>query len=328
MHITVTGATGHIGIHVVAALLAEGYRVRALYRTPAHRAVLDGLEVESRQGDILDPAFLEEAFQGSDAVVHLAGLISIDGDPGGRVMRTNVEGARRVVEACLTAGVGRLVHFSSIDAVQYSKHQTKVDESTGMVGDDGFAYRVSKRRSEEEVWRGAEAGLPVIIFSPTAVIGPGDHYVSASGQMLRDLFRNRLPALVDAGFDWVDVRDIAGVVPAALRSGQINERYLLSGAWSSFAELSRLCRRISGRPTPRLTLPMWTAQLGLPFLYGHSRLTGRRPLYTAESLRILRDSNPHVSHAKAARNLGYAPRPLEQTLRDCYRWYVDQGFCS
>ena len=321
MKIAVTGASGHVGANLVPALLEAGYDVRGLYRTPAHRRALDGLDVELRCGDLLDTGFAEEALRGVKAVIHLAGLISIDGDPGGRVMRTNVEGTRNVVEACLANGVRRLVHFSSIDAVAYTADAPVVDEGTPLVDDRAFAYRVSKRRGEEEAEKGAAAGLAVIVLRPSAILGPKDYFVSASGQMLRSLFANTLPALVDAGFNWVDVRDVVAAALAALRSEHPGESYLITGHYATTPELSRLCRRVSGRPTPRLTLPLWMAYLGLPFLRLQSRLLRTPPLYTHETLRLLRTCNRNCSSTKAERELGYTARPLEETIRDTYTWY-------
>ncbi len=325
MHITITGATGHVGTNLIPLLTAKGYRIRALYRTPDHADVLEKLDVETRRGDILDEEFLEDAFRGTDAVIHLAAVISIDGDPDGRVRRTNVEGTRKVVQSCLATGVRRLIHFSSIDAIQYSKREAVIDESTPLVGDDAFAYRISKKLGEAEVHKGAEAGLETIILAPTAIMGPRDFFISPSGQMLRDIFTNRLPALVSDGYDWVDVRDVAMATLAALTSSQNGERYILSGNWASIPTLSRLCRQVSGRQTPRLTLPLWMAYLGLPFLRLQQRLTGHPPLYTSETLELLRDSSLNFSHAKAARDLAYRPRPLEETIRDTFDWYVESG---
>lgn len=325
MHITITGATGHVGANLIPALLAAGHQVRALYRTESHAAILGNLEIEMVRGDILDPGFLPQAFQGTEAVVHLAAVISIDGDPGGRVRRTNIEGTRQVVQACLAAGVRRLVHFSSIDAVQYSKREPVINEDSPLVGEEAFAYRISKKLGEAEVWKGAEQGLETIILAPTAIVGPRDFFISPSGQMLRDLFTNKLPALVADGYDWVDVRDIAQATLAALMSSKPGERYLLSGTWASTPTLSTLCHQVSGRRTPRLTLPLWMAYLGLPFLRLQQLLTGHLPLYTRESLELLRDSSRNFSHAKAARDLRYQPRPLEETIRDTYEWYLEQG---
>ena len=176
------------------------------------------------------------------------------------------------------------------------------------------------------VREGMKKGLSASILRPTAVLGPGDYSVSLTGRMLRAIFRNKLPALLREGYDWVDVRDVAKAVVLCLNHSPNNETYLISGHWASALEISALCRDISGRPTPRLGLPAWMAYMGLPFMVLQSRISGRPPVYTRESLDTLCKSNRNISHDKGRRELGYAPRPLIETLRDTYTWYKEQGY--
>ena len=192
--------------------------------------------------------------------------------------------------------------------------------------DNGFAYDRSKAAGEREALKGVHHGLEVIVFNPTAVIGPYDYWNAYSGQLLRDLMRGRLPALVRGGFDWADARDLAAATLAALNGGRSGERYILSGHWASARRLAELCAVHSGKNPALPELPIWAALLGLPFLRLYSRLSGRRPLYTYESIMVLKHSNRNCSHEKARRELGYAPRPLEETIRDIYEWYKREGF--
>jgi dihydroflavonol-4-reductase len=325
-HIAITGATGHIGANMVRGLLARGFSVRALYRSARKRETLEGLGAELQQCDVLDPDSLHAAFAGMDAVIHLAALISIAGDPEGKVMQTNVEGTRHVVQACLACGVRRLIHFSSIHAFQYNESEAKVTEDNPPAGQSNFAYDQSKAASEAAALRGLEQGLEVLILNPTAVIGPYSHSGAYAGQMLLGMLENRFPALVQGGFDWVDARDLVEGTAAALEKGRSGERYILSGHWASIAQLAAICARFSGKRPPRLVLPLGLALLGLPFLQAYSRLAGSPPLYTYESLMTLKHSNRHCSHEKARRELGYHPRPLEETVRGVYEWYMaEQG---
>ncbi|RMF25137.1 MAG: NAD-dependent epimerase/dehydratase family protein [Bacteroidetes bacterium] len=321
MRVAVTGATGHIGVNVVRALTEQGHEVRALYRSPAKRACLEGLPCETRQADILRPDSLQDAFRGVDAVIHLAALISIEGGKGGRVHRTNVEGVRHVVAACLRQGVSRLVHFSSVHAFKFRPNDPPVlDERCPPADASSMAYDRSKALGEQEVLRGVERGLSAVILNPTAVIGPHDHWVSLTGQFFRELFRGTLPALVRGGYDWVDVRDVARAACSALQNGRPGERYLLSGHWADTRRIAEICREVSGVRPPALTLPLWTAYLGLPFLLPLARLTGRRPLYTYESLRTIQLAHPRCDNGKARRELGFRPRPLPDTIQDIYHW--------
>ena len=325
MLIVVTGATGHVGANMVRGLLEQGFSVRAVYHSESKLTALKGLPLETVKADVLDPSSLAHAFAGAHAVVNLAAIISIGGDPKGLVMTTNTQGPRNVVAACLQAGVGKLIHFSSIHAFHYTAKDPVVNESSPPADADprAFAYSRSKAIGEREVLKGLDQGLDVNVFNPTSVIGPHDYFGSLSGDMLRKLFRGALPALIRGGFDWVDARDLVPPVIEVLNHSRPGERYLLSGRWASFRELAGIAHAVSGVKPPLLTLPVWAAMAGLPFLQLHSRLTSRQALYTWESLRIIQDSNLNCSHEKAARELGYQPRALEETVRDIFEW--DKG---
>lgn len=323
MHVAVTGATGHLGANLIRLLAGDGHTVRALFHQSESHEALDGLAVEPRPCDVLDVATLRDAFAGVDVVMNLAAVISISGDPDGRVMRTNVEGPRNVVAACLAHNVRKLIHFSSIHAFRMGRPGERIDETSPPADASGFLYDQSKALGEREVLAGFEKGLDATILNPTGVIGPNDFAPSRAGRMLRSLFAGRMRVLVDAGFDWVDVRDVARAAIAA--GGRIGERYLLSGHWVSFAELAALCGSVGGRPVRRPVVPIGVARLGVPFARLAAAVSGSEPLFTAESLAIVAHGCKACSHAKATRDLGFAPRPLTETLADTYAWFRSRG---
>lgn len=320
MQVVVTGATGHLGANTVRELLANGMDVRALHHPASKTTALDGLAVQRIAADILEPQALRDAFRGADAVVHLAGLISIGGDLDGMVMRTNVQGARNVAEACLAAGVRKLVHLSSIHAFRPSPELAVLDESSPRANRSSSAYDRSKAAGEDAVRAVAEAGLDLVILNPTGFIGPHDYDGSLAGRMLCRLFSGDLPLVVDGGFDWIDTRDVAGAIGSALQA-ECCGQFLLCGHWVRVAELARLCGEISGRKTKRLAVPWQIACLGLPFEAAKPLLGAGPPGYTYQSLAILRDSRANCDCGKARRELGFTARPLPETLQDAHAWY-------
>jgi dihydroflavonol-4-reductase len=326
MKVLVTGAGGHIGGNLVRALLAGGRRVRALVRNDTRP--LEGLDVERVPGDVLRPETLAPALEGVDVVYHLAGIITIEGDPDGRVWQTNVEGVKNVAAACLAAKVRRLVHFSSIHAFRQPPLLEPLDETRPLVeGEQEMAYDRTKAAGHREILAAVQRGLDAVIVHPTAVLGPIDFKPSAMGQVLLGLYHRRLPALVDGGFDWVDVRDVVAGALAAEEKGRTGQNYLLSGAWRSVKELADLVAEVTGMRSPRFTSPMWLARVGAPFLGGWARMTGHRPLYTADSLRALR-SNRRISSDKARGELGYSSRPLRDTIADAFEWFRGAGMLA
>ena len=121
----VTGASGFLGAVVVRDLLAAGRQVRAvdIHRGPA----LEGLEVEWVQADVTDPFTLEPAFRDASVVYHFAAMISVTGDPTGRVHEVNVDGVRNASRAALTAGVSRFFHCSSVHAFDLETTEEPID---------------------------------------------------------------------------------------------------------------------------------------------------------------------------------------------------------
>jgi dihydroflavonol-4-reductase len=323
MKTLVTGATGHIGVNLVLALLSRGREVRILVHSKSWPLETSGLDMVS--GDICDSDSLKPAFQGIDSVYHLAAHISIAGDQWSSLEKTNVIGTRNIVQACLNSGVRRLVHFSSIHALQQPPYDCPVDESRACVkGLNHPCYDRSKAGGEEEVRWGVRNGLNAVIVNPTAVIGPYDFQPSHLGAVLLAMAAGRLPVVVGGGFDWVDARDVAeGAIQAEIR-GNPGERYLLSGRWASVSDLSRLVSEISGTRAPGLVCPAWLARCCAPLVEVISRSTGRRPLFTRDSMRAL-NSNRCISHEKASLELGYTARPLRETIIDTLRWFADTG---
>ncbi|MCP3982103.1 MAG: NAD-dependent epimerase/dehydratase family protein [bacterium] len=324
MRVVVTGASGHVGANLVRALLDRGDEVRALVHRRSES--LEGLDVEYAHGDVLDSPSLRAAFEGAERVYHLAALISIDGNRGGAVPAINVRGARNVAEAALDAGVGRLVHCSSIHAFDQEPLGRPLDEQRSRADERGGhpAYDVSKARGEREVRAVIERGLDAVIVNPTGIIGPNDFQDSRMGRVLLDLALRRLPSLIDGGFVWVDVRDVCDGLIAAGDLGRTGENYLLGGRHATVRELATLVEEETGVAPPRITSPMWLARIGAPFVVAAGRIRGSEPLYTGEALRALR-GNRDIATTKARDELGFSPRPLDRTVRDTLDWYVATG---
>lgn len=325
MKIAITGATGHVGVNMVRGILEKGYEVRAIFRSPSKKIALHNLEIEERVGDILDIEFLKRAFEDIDVVIHLAAKISLSGDPDGSVFKTNVEGTKNVVEACAHCGVMKLVHFSSIEAFKIKLPIPVIDENSPRADGTSFKYGHSKYLGELEALKGLEHGMDVVIFHPTGVMGGHDYFESHAGKFLSDLMNNKLPAIVQSGFDWVDVRDLIETTEKSFSRKDNGENYILSGNWASAKEVAEICKKVAGNKVPLLNLPIWVALLFLPFSMVFDKITGQKPVFTYESLMILKNGEKQFSHEKAKRDFGYSPRGLEETIQSVYEWFLKNG---
>jgi dihydroflavonol-4-reductase len=320
----VTGASGHLGANVVRALIGADATVRAVDVRPG--AALAELDVEFVRGDVTAPATLERAFAGADFVLHLAARISIAGDPDGSVRRVNVDGVRNVAEAALAAGVRRMVHCSSLHAFDVGATRGPVRENSRRATAPSLpAYDRSKAAGEEELRRVIDRGLDAVIVNPSGMFGPVDPEPSRMGRVLLALFRGRIPIAVAGAFDWVDVRDVASALLTAAEHGRTGENYLIGGHRASVSELGRVAAQVAGRRAPRLVAPLGpvcaVADLTVR-LAGPRRAS--RLLLTPESLHALA-TDPVVDYSKAVAELGYRPRPLDETVRDLYASFVADG---
>jgi len=321
--VAVTGPSGHVGANLVRALLAAGGRVRAVVR--GNSEGIDGLSVEVVRADVLDRESLVRAFGGAACVYHLAAKVSAGWESPALVNEVNVTGTENVVAACMAVRIPRLVHFSSIQAL--APVRGLVDESCPLVeaGADGGVYDLAKARAERHVLAACARGLDAVILNPTAVIGPFDFRPSPMGETLLALARGKLPGLVGGSTcDFVDVRDVVAAALVAQRQGRSGQRYILSGTRLSLVALAQRWAQVTDRSPPRLVVPMALARTVAPVASAWARLRGRRPLFTSESLRVLRTQCP-ASRAVAEAHLGYRPRPLDETLRDTHAWWKAQG---
>jgi dihydroflavonol-4-reductase len=315
-----------LGGNLVRALSAQGRTVRVLVHRD--RRAIDGLPVEIVTGDLLDRATLVAACAETRTVFHLAASVSVGWESVARVHEVNVRGTENVAQACLASGA-RLVHFSSVQALCGGANGAALDESCDLVdpGTRGHGvYDVTKAAAERVVLAAVARGLHATILNPTAVLGPFDFQPSPMGEVLRSLALGKTPALVSGGFcDFVDARDVACAALVAENRGRRGERYLLSGTRLSIVELAQNWAAVTGRRAPRLAFPMGVVRMAAPFVSLGARLRGRRPLLTAESLRILR-TQPPVTRVRAESELGFAPRPIGETLRDTFEWMKQQGW--
>ncbi len=319
----VTGGSGHIGGNLVRALLAQKRKLRCLVRQD--RRALEGLPVEMVEGEISDPHAMARLLDGAGTLFHLAGRISIVGAEHGLVEKTNVYGVRGVVQACLAAGIKRLVHVSSIHAFESDPNDRPIDETRPLaLGPHHMAYDRSKARGQMEVLEGVKKGLDAVIVNPGAVVGPYDFKPSRMGEVFLDIYHHRLPALLDGGYNWVDARDVADGALAAERKGRTGQSYLLTGHWVHICEVSAMIARLTGRRTPMLATPLWLAMLASYGSLAWGKLRGRTPKFTPGAIRSIQ-MHRYISHAKATRELGYQPRPFERTVRDTLAWFAEAG---
>lgn len=320
----VTGASGHVGVNLVPTLLQRGDRVRVV--DTRLDPMLAAWGVEWCPVDVCDGEAVARALDGSEVVYHLAALISVVGGMAGRVERVNVGGVATVAAAARRAGVRRLVHCSSVHAYDTAAmRHLLLDERAPKAARRSLpAYDRSKAAGERALQAEVARGLDAVVCNPSGILGPRDPAPSRMGRFFLALRARRVPALVEGGFDWVDVRDVVDALVVAAEKGRVGENYLLGGRAASVRSLAETASGVTGVPAPLVTLPMWFARIWSPAATSVARRTADPLLYTADTLHAL-DTFPHVDPAKAQAELGFDPRPLAETIADLYAWFDRTG---
>jgi dihydroflavonol-4-reductase len=327
----VTGATGFVGAAVARALLAAGWRVRALARAGSDRRNLTGLPIEVVTGDLRDPKSYAPALEGCDTLFHVAADYRLWAPNPDDLYAINVEGTRGLLMAAERAAVARIVYTSSVATLRLDGGGAIADEtSVATVQDMIGHYKRSKFLGEQVVrnwFDEAPATRWVVIVNPSTPVGPCDVKPTPTGQIVLDAAAGRTPAYVDTGLNIAHVDDIARGHLLALEGGRPGERYILGGANLTLQEILTQVTRIAGRRAPRIRLPHAVV---LPIAHvaeAFARLTGGSTRITVEGVRMSR-KRMYFSSAKAMRELGYTWRDPGIAFQDAVRWFRDAGYLA
>ena len=324
----ITGGAGHLGSTLCLKLQERGERIRILAMPNENTAFVERTGAEIVRGNVLDRDSMRAFFilpEGYEAqLIHCAGIVDIGGAENPATEKVNVEGTRNVMELSRAAGVRKIVYVCSVHGLpDIPKGHVKREIDVFYPEKVDGAYAKSKARAANLVLGMAREGLPAVVVLPSGIIGPyagkGNHLV----QMVKNYLEGRLPVVINGGYDFSDVRDVADGILAALERGRTGESYILSGGYYEVPEMLRLLREATGGRRFGVA-PTWMAKIAAPLSEFVAKKRGRKPLFTAYSLRVLHE-NGRYSHDKATAELGYRPRDLFDTLRDTAAWLIESG---
>ena len=315
--VLVTGATGQIGSALTHALRHDGWQVRALVRNAERARSRLGADVELVRGDLTSPDSVRPALRGVDAVAHLAGVASYWPARAAEMREVNLHGTAHLLDACAAAGVGRLLHTSSIATLGWVPDGELGDESTGYNWHRfGIAYFDTKYEAERMVL--SDPRLAAVVVNPGLVFGAGD--TAGNGlRFLREVAAG-VPGYPPGATTAAVLDDVVAGHLIALERGRPGERYVLGGSPLPFHELFAEIAAVVGVPPPRRRLAPWMlGALALAHTTA-SRLHGREPRISIPTCHIL-TRNRRYRSAKAVRELGYRISPLREGLQRCWEWH-------
>jgi dihydroflavonol-4-reductase len=324
MHVLVTGSTGFIGTHLVAALVARGWPVRCLVRATSNRAPLAAQQVEYVVGTLLDRQALQQAVQGMELIVHLAGITRVC--HAAEYDRINYGGTQYLLEACAEScpTLRKFLYISSLAAAGPSPTGVPLKESDAPqpVG----PYGRSKLRAEAAVLA-CQAHLPVMVLRPSAIYGPRD---SDFLRLFRAVKHGVLPCIgrQELHVDLCFVLDLVrGMIAAAESPQGLGEVFFLGGACHTWRELGQAIARLLRTQPRAIAMPRRALLIAASLADGWAYLRGRPSLLSRAS--VLERLQPYwvCDSTKATRTFGYAPQTsLAQGLAETLRWYQASGW--
>lgn len=322
----VIGANGFLGSHVTRQLVDAGHDVRVMVRPSANTVSIDDLDVTRFHGDVFDSAVLAEAMAGCDDVYYcVVDARSWLRDPA-PLFRTNVDGLRNVLDVAvaepIAAGLKRFVFTSSYATVGRRHGHVATEED--IVDPKGLTpYVQSRVQAENLVLRyAAETGLPAVAMCVSTTYGDGDWGRTPHGAFIAGTVFGKLPFLMNGiELEVVGVDDAARAMILAAERGRNGQRYLVSERMIALNEVVRIAADEAQVPPP-------SRSISVPVLYAlgalgsfKSRLTGKDAELCLRSVQMMRAEAP-VDHAKAVRELGWQPRPVEESIREAARFWM------
>ena len=325
MRAFVTGGTGFIGSHVVRSLLQEGYQVTALVRPDSNLSNLQGLAVDIVKGDLNNPNIWEQ-MQGCEYLFHVAAHYSLWQKDRDLLYINNVEGTRNILAAAQKAGIERTVYTSSVAAIGVGKLGQVVDETyqspvEKLVGD----YKKSKFLAEQVAISAVNQGQDIVIVNPSSPIGPLDIKPTPTGEIILRFLRREMPAYVDTGLNFIDVRDVAKGHLLALQKGKSGDRYILGHQNLSLKQLLEQLSQITNLPAPQTSIPAW---IPLTVAWVEEKILaplGKTPTVPIDGVRMAQQPM-YYDASKAIRELGLPQSPLNIALKDAVDWFVSNGY--
>lgn len=323
MFCLITGATGHIGSALLEELLKNDYKIRVLILKNDDSTLIEKLGVEICYGDVRNIDDVRAAARGVDTIFHLAGIIGIGSGKKKLMYSVNVEGTRNIVDVCLEQNIKKLVYASSVHAIRELKNNITIEETQEFEPSKlKGAYAKTKAIATSIVLEGVKNGLDAVIVHPSGVIGPYDFKLSNTGQLILDFMAQKLYAYIDGAYDFIDVRDVAKGIVLAEKYGRAGECYILSGEKVTVKMLLDYLEDITGIKAPKFKLSYIFVKMMGPLAELYYKIVRQQPLFTTYSVSTLK-SNCNFSNAKAKRELGFAPRPIANTLKDTVKWMKD-----
>lgn len=327
----ITGIAGFVGVNLINELDKEKDIKVIGFVLPSEKdfSFLKKDYITLVEGNILNEddveKFLSLRGEGEKIIIHLAGRITTlkRGDP--LTSQINVEGTKNIVDVANKIGdFSKFIYISSVDALPKHRNEEDIfevdryDESKV----DGV-YSKSKAIASNFVLDNFKNNSVIVL--PSAIMGPNDVRCAPINNAIKRFLNDKLPAITKGGYNIVDVRDVAKGILLASKLGKDKQSYLLTGEYVSVKYLIKQTALVSNKKPVTTTVPHFAIKLASPSICLHSKIHHKTPLFTGFSMDCLKQ-NSRYNYKKAATELGYKARPIEETISDTVKWMKESGY--
>ena len=324
----ITGGSGYVGGRLVDTLLEQGWEVNALIHKS--HGDLDKKPVHTVRGSIFDKEALLNGMKRCNCVFHIAAMVSFARSDCKKLMETNCDGTRLVLQCALESGITNTVVTSSACTLGVHPKPVPVDEKIFCKQEwrDRNVYLNSKRAQEEICIEFHEKGLCVVIVNPTTIFGPGDRKMN-SGVFFKQVTNFPVVFVPPGGTSIVDIDDIALGHVAALRHGKSGNRYVLTTKNLTFKEIYSSISKYTKSKTRLAVVPTWTWPILKTVARSYcflQRLKGKEEWQLTPQIVEETFAYKWYSSEKARKELGWEPLySFEDSIQRSFEFYRKKG---
>lgn len=315
--VLLTGATGLLGKQILLKLLAQDYKIYAVRRVdsviPLNSENIEWIEIKSIEGN-----FFKQIPVQINYVIHAGALVSYIKSDKERIFKINTDWTAKLGDQAKEAGVKKFIFISSISALGKNSPNQFIDENTPKSeGEFLTNYGKSKRQAEENLWKLSKKGLPIIIFNPSIIIGPAKRYQSSA--QLFAYVSDQKPFYTKGLINYIDVRDVAGIIVQSLENKVVNEQFVLNTGSISYKEYFKMIAQELNLKAPSIGVAKFMVILGAIMENMISKISGKPATLTIETAKMAGNQNIYKAEkAQKTFNINY------KSLEESVKWTVSE----
>lgn len=331
--ILVTGGSGFLGAHLLVQLSEHHKKIIASKRPTTNLDYVKRVfemegasswfaNIQWKEIDLFDVYQIEDALTGIEQIYHCASEVSFDPKEHRKMIQNNVKITANLADTALFCGVKKFMHVSSVAALGRSTQEEIIDESRIWKTDPvNSKYGLSKYKSEMEVWRAFEEGLPLIVVNPAVILGYCP-WTEGSGKMF-DRAYSGMKYYTNGYSGWVDVKDVAACMIKLMQKDINGERYILSSENKGFKWIFDIMAEHFDKPKAKKEANLSLAKWLIVAEKWRSKITGKPPLITKETIRNGTLQCNYVND-KVKKELNFEFKPVEITIEETAKLFLKE----